>query len=265
MPKKLFQRVRNYFQGIANSFEDDKLASEIFPNNVDSGFTREDIFMAFLKRHIPTRCSVIKGGFVFDSQGNESKQLDLIITNDLTLNFNNFEDTGKAFSVIECCYAVISIKSNLTKEALYDSLDGFESLPVTPTLDVNPNLGNTKRLKQLPLKVIFAFNGIDVSTLGIHLEEYYKNRNIPDYRRVDNIIVNNKWIIQKSSEPIPMPNGNTIPADVYFPIKNGAYVGGFSLWVLLTGIQTISNFGSQILFNFHKYDEGLLKSCSEKD
>ncbi len=43
-----FERFRDYFQGIANSLEEEKYSTSIFPNTSDKGVTREDILKDFL-------------------------------------------------------------------------------------------------------------------------------------------------------------------------------------------------------------------------
>ena len=119
MARPVFERLRDYFQGIADAFAADRSASAIFPLGTDSGTAREDLLLAFLKSHLPTRCSVVKGGFIFDAAGNESKQIDLLVTNDLTLQFRQFhgaaDQIGKSFNCVEGCYAAISVKSTLDK------------------------------------------------------------------------------------------------------------------------------------------------------
>lgn len=260
----VFSRLAKYWQAMANSFEDKKIASEIFPNKVDSGSEREDIFMEFLKEHIPTRCKVIKGGFIFDSNGHESKQIDLIITNDLTLNFKNLSQySGKSFAFIEGCYAVFSIKTKLTKESLIDSLDNLDSIPPMPPMQINPALSNTEKANRIPHRFIFAFDGLDYKTIGGHLSEYYAQNHISQTKTVDYIIVNNKYIIQKNGhKELELQKGVIVQPFSYFP-NIGPNIGGFSLWVILTAIQTLSNYGSQTLFNFKNYDNNLIKSMSD--
>ena len=94
---------------------------------------------------------MIKGGFIFDSLGNESKQIDLIIINDATVQFDQFsgvEKGGKSFSIIEGCYGAFSIKTNLTKDELFNSLDNFDSIPTMPKLEVNPMLKKKEIVKR---------------------------------------------------------------------------------------------------------------------
>src|SRR5436309_1734663 len=96
----VFERVRDYYQGIADTFQAVKTSSSVLRNATDAGDAREDKFMQFLRNHLPTRCQVIKGGFIFDSTGKESSQIDLIITHDLTIQFKQFstnQKEGKSF------------------------------------------------------------------------------------------------------------------------------------------------------------------------
>ena len=170
MPKKL----TTYFQNVADVLDQKMKVSDVFPNTSDKGQNREGIFKKFLEDHLPQRCKVILGGFIFDSEGKESSQIDLIVINDLTLQFNNLQDVGnKSFTAIEGCYAVISVKSNLDKNTLKDSLDGFSTIPKMPSLSINPSFKSTIP-EQIPVRIIFAFSGLESNTIKSHIEEYYK-------------------------------------------------------------------------------------------
>lgn len=138
-------------------------ATRIFDNRVDSGTKREDILFDFLDRHLPERCNVIKGGSIFDSEGGHSRQIDLIVTNDLTLQFKEFNDRlEKSFNCIEGCYAAISVKSTLDKKELLDSIDNLASIPTVRSIRLSPMFKDGDNfLKQVPLRVIFSYKGID--------------------------------------------------------------------------------------------------------
>jgi hypothetical protein len=127
----VFNRLLEYFQSQADSLDAKAAASSIFENRPDIGTEREEILLEFIAEHLSTRCRIRKGGYIFDSSGKESKQIDLIITNDLTLQFtkslvNAFQ---KSFNCIEGCYCAISVKSMLDKRALYDSIGNLASIP----------------------------------------------------------------------------------------------------------------------------------------
>src|SRR3990167_7809402 len=95
-----------YFQGIADDIANAKQISSIFPNMSDVGDIRENILLKFLQSHLPLRCAVVKGGCVFDSNANESKQIDLLVVNDSSLRFSYFDrdtENSKNLQTIEGC------------------------------------------------------------------------------------------------------------------------------------------------------------------
>ena len=258
--RPVLARVRDYFQSVSDSLGGEKEASGVFPNRSDAGATREDLLADFLRRHLPTRCRVIKGGFIFDSLGNESRQMDLIVTNDLTLQFGQFGDghSGKSFNCVEGCYAAIAVKTTLDRDQLRDGYLNLASIPPMPEPALNPSIGPQPRFKELPLKVLFAFDGIEGATISAHLQESLAaNAEIPQERRVDLVIVNGKYIISRAG-----PSGGKTrdgqalaPYSYYAATFEG--VGAFSLIVLLTKIQNAANFGTHVMFDFSDYGDAL--------
>jgi hypothetical protein len=110
----------NYFANRANILEDQAKSAKIYDNPVDKGDVREGIVLGFLQDHLPKRCEIIRGGYVFDQFGNRSKQIDLIVTSDSTLQFKQRYSTHeiKSFNTTEGTLAAISVKSTLDKEEL---------------------------------------------------------------------------------------------------------------------------------------------------
>lgn len=257
----IFIRLRDYYQKIADSMSSEKEGSNIFANMSDRGISREDILKDFLKKHLPLRCDVIKGGFIFDANGKESNQIDLIITNDLTLQFRQYDDfnsNGKSFNYIEGCYAAISVKSLLNKDGLIDSLNNLASIPNMPDIKakINPSLklANTMDIEAMPLKIVFAFTGIEMTTIQEYMEEYYSKNNIPKSRRVNIIVVNNRYIIVNVGKSGGITNdGMKLQPDTYFGFGiNNKYIGGYSLFYILAEIQNYSNIGSHFIMNFNE-------------
>ena len=141
------------------------------------------------------------------------------------------------------------------KEGLFDSLDNLHSVPQLTNIKINPALKNTEKSQRIPHRIIFAFEGIDVKNIEAYLGEYYSKHQIPEKQMVDFIVVNNKFIIQNSGHTeVTFSNGAKIPPFSYFN-HEGKFIGAWSLWVILTSIQTLANFGSQILFGFKNYDD----------
>ena len=76
------------------------------------GSDREEVIRRFLRAYLPKRFNV-SDGFVFDSTGNVSQQLDIVISNSLICP--RFETAGgKKFFPCESVVAVGQAKSSLT-------------------------------------------------------------------------------------------------------------------------------------------------------
>jgi len=151
----------DYFQSEANDFDNVFNKTKGF-TNADAGDLREDRILDFLHKHIPSRTKISKGGHLFDSQGNKSKQIDLLLTNDFTLQFSqSSESSRKTFNCIEGCVAALSVKTNLDKKNFYDSLDNLESIPLEKKfIKTNAFISNYDLLlEQVPQKIIFAYRG----------------------------------------------------------------------------------------------------------
>lgn len=176
----MVRKLNDYFQNVADVLDKKKKISEVFPNTSDSGQTREGILRQFLEDHVPHRCKVLQGGFVFDSNDNESSQIDVIIHNDLSLQFNTLRELSqKSFVTIEGCYAVISVKTNLDKQQLENSLEGFSTIPKTPKLIITSSVTPPKITENIPLRIIFAFSGLSSSKIKSHLINYYEKNKTP--------------------------------------------------------------------------------------
>jgi len=250
-------KIYDYFNNVAKVISKEADVSSIFPNTTDVGLTREEILKKFLENHLPQRCVIIKGGYIFDFKENESKQMDLMILNDLTLQFNHFSDRGnKSFAAIEGCYAAISIKSKLDKQALIDSLDGFASIPKTPEIKINPTL-KSKLPKLLPIRIIFAYDGLDPSTITSHLTDYYnKHDDISSNEVVDHIIVNDQYIIVKvGEEGATLQNGKKVEPNTFVPVTvtGSKQIGAYSLLYMINRLQKMSNLGTQMILDFGHY------------
>jgi len=100
----------------------------------------------------------IPRGFLFDSNGNKSNQIDLIITNDSTLQLRvSVNQNSKMHTCLEGCLCSISIKTNLIKNELFEAIDNLVSIPTDKKYSYVNEFTNTKELlSKVPLKIIFA-------------------------------------------------------------------------------------------------------------
>jgi hypothetical protein len=102
------------------------LAERLIPHAGELGADREEIIRQFLRAYLPKRFE-ISNGFVFDSGGNVSKQLDVIIANSLVSP--RFETAGGIrFYPCESVVAVGQVKSSLnSRRLLREAIANLES------------------------------------------------------------------------------------------------------------------------------------------
>ena len=164
--------------------------------------SREKVYVEFLRTHAPARCNVFLGGFIFDMAGNESRQLDVIVTNDTTPRFDlhNKDGHGKSFSPIEGTLGVVSAKSTLDQRELEDALLGIASIPLTSSLHNRLVAGiDVPDYNDWPLKIVYASNGISATKLLMHLFGFYHLRpEIPFHRRPNIIHVAGKYVLLRT-------------------------------------------------------------------
>jgi len=203
-----------------------------------TGDNREDILADFLKSHLPKSLSVYKGGKVFNLQGHESKEMDVLITNDISINF--LEDMHM-FTNVESLASAISVKSSLIKASLYDSLANIASIPQLSD-DVlqlyppaNEQLGNFK--EHFPSSLVFAYSGTSAITTYRNVLEFYKERrSIPYNRYPSAIIVNGQYTMVFVRNEKVMTNGQKVPANNYYLDILNSDDKGSALAIMLTVI-----------------------------
>ena len=256
--------MANYFHRMSELLQDEKNASDVFRNPGDKGQTREDAVKRFLEAHLPSRCNTISGGYVFDLSS-VSKQLDLIITNDLTMQFRQFGNEGKSFAPIEGCYGIVSVKSVLDGDSVRQCLEEFQSIPDFPKLKINPTLKPGTLLEQIPFKAIFTFSGLRPETIIDHMGDFFNENDTPHHKKPNMIIVNDSCLIEKTlSAGGTLYSGTPVEPHSYVPMR-GAKMAGLGLFRLIGKIQNISNLGPHMLLNYSKYDIEITKHLSDSD
>lgn len=120
-------RIGRYLNSLADKLDiESKLAGEA-GHNPTIGDNRERLVQLFLSKHLPDSLNVFVGGLIIDSDGNESKQIDVIVSNNLGINFREHE---KMFIGVESVASAITVKSMLDKAAIYDCLYNLASIPI---------------------------------------------------------------------------------------------------------------------------------------
>lgn len=254
MARPFFERLKKYFFDVGQVLLGEADAAAIFPNSGDIGTSREAIYAAYLQQHLPSSCNVSLGGFLFDQTGRESNQIDIIVTNQVSIQFNsqNPDGSGKSFASIDGAIAVVSVKSTLDSAQLRDALRNLASLPDKEPL--------TDKLKSpivvlhgydnWPYKIIYANTGVSRDTLSETLEEFYRdNPEIPENKRPNLIHVNGRYVVVRSG-----PNGaetrdkTKIPPNTFYGFDDATNV--FGLFYAITEIQNIALGSSHIRYRY---------------
>lgn len=200
----VFDQLRNYYLAVAAVLRNQADAAAVFPNSTDVGMSRERVYFEFLRQHAPAKCNVFYGGFIFDEDGRQSDQMDIIVTTDTAPRYNlhNQDGAGKSFSPVEGTLGAFSIKSTLDKKELYGALKGIASIPPTRSLHGRKNIHlDIKHYDDWPLKVVYASKGVAPETVLKHLTEYYaEHPTIPLNRRPNFIHVAGSCFIARARD-----------------------------------------------------------------
>ncbi len=257
MPSDFFTRLRDYYSKVAEVLRGEAEAASVFPNTSDIGGSREKVYAEFLKQHAPSKCNVFLGGFLFDDDGNESKQLDIIITTDTAprFDFHNTDGSGKSFSPVEGTLGVASIKSTLDKKQLFDVLSGFASIPPCKSLDGRHSLLiKISNYDDWPYKILYANDGIQGDTLNSHIVSFYtEHPEIPVNRRPNIIHVAGKYVIFRVTSEMVLKSRIGKPDQ---EIETGAFIletrnpdVQAMVWVL-DNLQRHATASNQIFFDY---------------
>ena len=233
----------------------------MFPNASDIGSSREKIYAEMLRQHIPSSCNVLFGGFLFDQEGKESKQIDIIITNDSSIQYNflNSVDNGKSFACIDGTIAIVSVKSSLDKKELTDALNNIASIPdQQPLTNDRYSLGwKIRGFDDWPCKIIYASDGIKRDSLMTHLNTFYEeNPSIPQNKRPNIIHVLGKYLVVRIDEQGgETRNGKLIQPNTFHSSDITSDAVALS-WAIIK-IQEIAQASKMIAYKYHSIVENL--------
>jgi hypothetical protein len=253
MTKPFYQRLKEYYEKVGLVLRGIADTASVFPNPTDIGTSRERIYAEFLRLHVPSSCNIMFGGFLFNIKGDESRQIDVIVTSDLSLqfNFHNPDGSGKAFSCVDGVLAVASVKSHLDTRELQDVLDGFASIPEKRPIDnkVTP-LIMIQDYESWPFKIVYARNGIALSTLLVSLEKYYRDHpDLPVKARPNIIHVGGKYcIVRVGKHGGTMRDGTKIAPHSFHLMADTTDV--IALMYVVQKIQNATVSARHILFDY---------------
>ena len=254
MTEPFFNRLSSYFRKVGEILRGEADAASIFPNPTDKGISREAVYARVLRQHLPLTCNVFFGGFLFDQDGRESHQIDLIITNGVSPRFDLITESGveKSFACIDGCIGVVSLKSVLTGGELQDCLNNLASLPDKMPLTPERQAAGVRinNYQEWPFKVIHARDGVDYGAALATLEAYYKHH--PDillHKRPNVIHVAGKYVILRlGPEGGQTRDGTKLEANSYYPMRDSTDVYG--LMFVIQELQSISHASYFVFYDY---------------
>ena len=169
-------------------------------HNGSKGTVRENIVNKVIRPFLPA-CYGLSGGEAFDSEGNTSKQLDLVVYDSVFSYIIPYIDNYIQFPC-ESIYGNIEIKSFLNKDELMKAIDNIKSMKrlkregthswtVTPLVSIKINglPDNTDRNPYFG--IIFAYDSVEALTVLNYLE----NLDIPSNLLPNAIVLYSKRTI----------------------------------------------------------------------
>lgn len=180
----------------------------------------EKTFRNFLRQYLPASLD-ISTGQVVDSRGGVSKQLDVIIADTAKTPILYQTDETRVVP-IECVYAVIEVKANLTLaeiESIYQNMQSIKQLKKAAYQPENSVIIRSVNMygQDWPIwpvnYYVFAFDGVDLMTIVQRLQELTIDSAAPTASRVDMVCVLDRGVIcnrlsDGSFDALPTPTSN---------------------------------------------------------
>jgi hypothetical protein len=175
--------------------------NRIAKNPADKGELCEIFIKEFLVDALGDSFKIFRGGRVINSKGEESKQIDIILTGKKTIKI--FGDKG--IYPTETVYGCISVTATLTRAKLLDCCREFMSIPKKNYHFYSDGYIGKDFIMQsinawrhlVPYKCVFAYRGnIDKEWIN-DLIEISKDSEIPHNVIPDIIVVNKEGMIEK--------------------------------------------------------------------
>jgi hypothetical protein len=196
-------KVADLFARVANQMRlDFEQARSAMSHPLFKGIAFEETYRRFLRSYLP-RSLDISTGFLVDSNGNISNQLDVIIS-DSGKTPILYSNGDTRIIPVECAYAVIEIKARIETSTLREVLENMKSVRNLrktayvkvegPILQYDKLYG--KQWEIWPINYyLFAYDSIGMKTLGNNLQLIHQEENLPEERRIDMVCVLDKGVI----------------------------------------------------------------------
>ncbi|MDB5034647.1 MAG: hypothetical protein JWQ98_1888 [Chlorobi bacterium] len=247
-------KIQRYFNSLAKQIAIQAEVAGISTHRPDIGTNRETIVQLFLNKHLPRRLNASIGGQIIGCDGKESGQIDIIVSSDIAVRF---EENERTFVTAESVGAAISVKSYLDKAAVEDSLLNLASIPqISPAvLEVNfANNGFDKFIKSHPSLYIFAYDGIQLETCLGHVQNFYATHpDIPLNRYPKGIFVNCQYMITFQQNVNKTLAGVIIPSRTFYGASLDKTIIGYPLISLINDVCQYTTWLPVLTITFSSY------------
>lgn len=199
-----FHRLKDYYISIGAALATERDISAVLPNPTDKGLARESAYAEILRQLLPASCQVSLGGYLFGPNGDESRQMDVLVYSDLSLQYLVGTEmlAKKAFTCVDGAIGAVAVKSRLDRAEVADALSCIASIP-----DKLPLEGRVAPVVKLggyadwPYKVVVAFDGLAGTTILQHVDDFYEaHPEIPQSKRPNLIHTLGGYCIARTAE-----------------------------------------------------------------
>lgn len=198
--------LKEVFDEVSNQMKSDFVkAQKSLTHSGLKGDANEETVKKFLKQYLPKTINVTTGMLV-DSEGNKSRQLDIIICDSAKTPI--FYQSGETRVIpVECAYAVIEVKAFLDKTELEKAYKNMQSVKALKKIAYFARKGVIVTTKTLygkewdcwPIQhFIFAFDSPGLDSVLNNLNAYQSTNEI--HKRIDSICVLEKGVILNQSQ-----------------------------------------------------------------
>jgi hypothetical protein len=248
--------ISRYFNSVADSITAAGVRSGTATHRPSIGTNREVILRDFLAKHLPRRLTASLGGQVISPVNDRmSRQIDILVTNDLGVRFDENDLTLITAESVASC---ISAKSRLDTASLNEALENLLSVPEpSPTAISFPLLVNdpySAFLQRHPTYFIFAYEGFSGAHCQTALNDFMQcHPATPLHRLPKAVIVNSSYIISFSRNERTDNAGAIIPANSFHWSDISGELRGFSLCTLLSDISSYASWLNHMDTSIYPY------------
>ncbi|MCT1867713.1 hypothetical protein M3B90_09255 [Dermabacter sp. p3-SID358] len=156
--------LHRILEEIATKMESDFRRSGIVEHRGSKGTVREDVLRNFLEDYVLRSAAVSGSGELISSSGQRSGQCDVMIIDAITPPL--WKEDSYRIVPIECCEAVIEVKSNLTVAELERSWAAATRVKMLPRTAYLPSKSLYTSHAMPPQVHLFAYESASMDTLG---------------------------------------------------------------------------------------------------